>query len=423
MESIETMTHLHFDCFSGISGDMVLGALVDAGLPLKALTRGLKALPVGGYALRAARVRRAGLPATKVDVLIRKGYEAPLGLRKIQRLIATSRLPGPVKDGAREVFERLARAEGVAHRVSPDEVRFHEVGVIDSLVDVVGGLLGCHLLGVERVTASAVNLGAGLLESAHGTLPVPGPAVAALARGLPVYSDGPSRELTTPTGLAVLRVLAREFGPLPPMRPRAVGYGAGGAELDGWPNVLRVFLGDAAPRAAARADRVVQIETNLDDLSPQAYDLVMDRLFKAGALDATLTPVIMKQGRPGVVLAALALPEQAGAVADAILRETTTLGVRMQELHRRVLARRLVSVRTRDGAVRIKVADLGAGLVKAAPEYQDCRRLAERTGRPVHEVMEEARLAYARQMQKVRGVSPRRKPGSSQGPGFRRSPE
>ncbi len=390
------MTHLHFDCFSGISGDMVLGALVDAGLPLKELARGLKALPADGYALRARRVLRAGLPATKVDVLIRDGYRSPLSLRRIERLLAASRLPERVKRQAREVFERLAGAEGVAHRVGRHEVRFHEVGVLDSLVDVVGGLLGCHLLGVERITASAVNLGAGLVEAAHGTLPVPGPAVAALARGIPVYSHGPSYELTTPTGLALLRVLTRDFGPLPPMRPTAVGYGAGGADPESWPNVLRVFLGESVTSPLGRTDCVVQVETNLDDLSPQAYDLVMERLFTAGALDVTLTPVIMKQGRPGVVLAALAPPERADAVADAVLRETTTLGVRLQELHRRVLPRRLVSVRTRAGAVRIKVAEVEPGLSKAAPEYQDCKRLAERTGRPLREIMEEALLAFAK---------------------------
>ncbi|HZT83336.1 MAG TPA: nickel pincer cofactor biosynthesis protein LarC [Gemmataceae bacterium] len=388
------MTHLHFDCFSGIGGDMVLGALVDAGLPLTDLARGLKALPADGYRLRARPVRRAGLHATKVDVVVARGYREPLSLRRILRLIGTSRLPAPVKDRARETFERLARAEGLAHRVAAEDVRFHEVGVIDSLVDVVGGILGCHLLGVGRITASAVNLGGGLMESSHGTLPVPGPAVAALARGLPVYSGGPSRELTTPTGLALLRVLAGGFGPLPVMTPSAVGHGAGDADPEGWPNVLRVFIGEAA--SAGRSDRVVEVETNLDDLSPQAYDLVMDRLFAAGALDVTLTPVIMKQGRPGIVLAALAPPARTEAVADVILKETTSLGVRVREVDRLVLPRRSVSLRTKLGPVRLKVADLGDGRVKAAPEYQDCRRLAERTGRPLRDVMEAAMLAFSK---------------------------
>ncbi|HEX3204430.1 MAG TPA: LarC family nickel insertion protein, partial [Nitrospiraceae bacterium] len=196
--------HLHFDCFSGISGDMMLSALIDAGLPLKDLTLALREVPATGYRLRSKRVMRAGMQATKVDVLIEQGLTRPLSLAQIQRLISRSRIPAVVKDQAQTVFRRLAEAEGLAHRVSPEKVHFHEVGVIDSLVDVIGSLLGCHLLGIGRVTASPVNLGSGMTMSSHGRLPAPGPAVAALARGIPVYSAGPARELTTPTGLALL---------------------------------------------------------------------------------------------------------------------------------------------------------------------------------------------------------------------------
>ncbi|MER3425570.1 MAG: TIGR00299 family protein, partial [Nitrospiraceae bacterium] len=198
------MTDLHFDCFSGISGDMTLGALVDAGLPFKDLARALKAVPVGGYRLRSTRVHRGGLHATKIDVVIHQGSRSPFSLSRIQRIIASSRIPPTVKEQSHEVFDRLAKAEGLAHRVSPSRVVFHEVGVVDSLVDVMGSLLACHLLGVNRITASPVNLGSGFIESVHGTLPAPGPAVVALARGIPVYSAGPARELTTPTGLALL---------------------------------------------------------------------------------------------------------------------------------------------------------------------------------------------------------------------------
>lgn len=401
------MTRLHFDCFSGISGDMILGALVDAGLPFKELVGGLKAVRVGGYVLRSKHVRRGGLHATKVDVVVREGFRAPLSLQTIRRTIRASRLPAPVKDRSLDVFERLAQAEGIAHRVSPTKVQFHEVGVVDSIVDVVGSLLGCHLLGVERITASSVNLGAGMIQTAHGRLPVPGPAVEALARKVPVYSAGPVRELTTPTGMAVLTSLAQDYCPLPLMRPTAVGYGAGTSDTHEWPNVLRVFLGEAwtvaqAP-ASGEAETVVQIETNLDDLNPQAYETVVDRLFAAGAVDVTLTPVIMKQGRPGIVLAALASRGQVEAVAGVMLRDTTTLGVRMQELQRVILPRRMQHVRTKGGAVRVKVADTGAGGTKAAPEYQDCKRIAERTGLPVREVMEEAMRVFHRQRQGRRG--------------------
>ncbi len=389
-------TQLHFDCFSGISGDMILGSLVDAGLPLKDLVRGLKAMPVDGYALRSEKVTRGGLRATKVDVVIRDGFRTPLSLGRIQRIIASSRVPTVVKDQSLAVFQRLARAEGTAHRISPSKVQFHEIGVMDSLVDVMGTMLGCHLLGVNRVTASSVNLGAGVMNSAHGQLPVPGPAVMVLACGVPVYSAGPARELTTPTGLALLRTLAQDYGPLPPMRPSAIGYGAGSADPDGWPNVLRVFLGESLPASLGDTETVIQMETNLDDLNPQAYETVMDRLFAAGALDVTLTPVIMKRGRPGIVLAALVSREKAEAVAGVVLRETTALGVRMQEMSRRVLPRRIQPVHTRHGVVRVKVAETERGRTKATPEYRDCKRIAEQTGRPVREIMDEAMQAFRR---------------------------
>ena len=380
---------------------MLLGALVDVGLPLSELARGLKAVKLGGYVLRAVTVKRGGMPATKVDVVIRRGVGTPFALDRIQRLIASSRLPDHVKDQGRDVFDRLAQAEARAHRTPVARVHFHEVGVVDSLVDVLGSLLGCHLLGVDSVTSSAVNLGAGTIECEHGTLPVPGPAVAALARGLPVYSAGPARELTTPTGLAVLSVLARDFCPLPAMRPLAIGYGAGLADPDGWPNALRVFLGEPAPAVLGGQDVVVQLETNLDDLNPQAYETVMARLFAAGALDVTLAPVIMKRGRPGIVLTALASPQKADAVAGVVLAETTSLGVRMQEVRRRVLARQMETVPLRGGTVRIKVATVGRGRTKAAPEYQDCKRIAEQTGRPVRDVMDEAMLAYRKGREKL----------------------
>jgi uncharacterized protein (TIGR00299 family) protein len=389
------MSHLHFDCFSGISGDMILGALVDAGVPLGALRRELASLNAGRYQLQARRVRRAGLAATKVTVVIKAGLSAPLTLAEIRRRINSSRLPIEVKERGRGVFERLAEAEGIAHGVSAAQVRFHEVGAVDSLVDVLGGVLACHLLGVQRISASAVNLGSGMIKSAHGSLPVPGPAVAALARNLPVYSSGPARELTTPTGLALLRSLAQEFGPMPLMHVKAIGYGAGTADPADWPNVLRVFLGEPSASMDGAAQTVMQIETNLDDLNPQLYEVAVERLFEAGALDVTLVPVVMKRGRPGVMLTVLAPPEKAETVAKAMFRETTTLGVRIQAVSRWVLPRRQTVVATAGGMIRIKIAETGKGEIKAAPEFSDCKRAAARTGRPVRKIMEEAMLAYA----------------------------
>ena len=389
--------HLHFDCYSGISGDMILGALVDAGASFPDLVRGLKRLRLSGFTLRKRRVHRGAIHATKVDVVITSGLHKPLSLRRIQTILSTSRIPDKIKQQSRLVFDRLAEAEGHAHRVAKDHVHFHEVGVLDSFVDIVGGLICCDLLGVTRVTSSPVNVGAGTLQSAHGILPAPGPAVAMLAKGVPIYSAGPHRELTTPTGMALLRALTSEFGPMPVMTPTAVGYGAGDADPDGWPNALRVFFARPSSRGARERDTVLQVETNLDDVNPQTYEYVMEQLFTRGALDVTLTPVIMKRGRPGIVLTCLAAPAQLDQMLDVIFQETTTLGVRVREVTRQILPRRFSSVKVRGGVVRMKIADVNEAATKAAPEYLDCKRIAERTGCPVKDVLEDAALAYAKQ--------------------------
>ncbi|MCS6897358.1 MAG: nickel pincer cofactor biosynthesis protein LarC, partial [Nitrospira sp.] len=292
--------HLHFDCFSGISGDMVLGALVDAGLAWTKLVTGLKGLKLSGYRLRKRTVHRGAFEATKVDVLIQRGFERPLSPSHIRRIVAAATLPLAVKQRSLEVFDRLAEAEGTAHRTGDRKIRFHEVGVLDSLIDVVGSVLGCHLLDVASATASAVNVGSGTVVTSHGPLPVPGPTVTILAKGIPIYSEGPRCELTTPTGMALLRTLVSDFGPTPAMKIASVGHGAGSHNPENWPNVLRVFLSEPMAGGQPLLDHVIQIETNLDDLTPQAYEHVMDRLFEAGALDVALIPAIMKRGRPGV---------------------------------------------------------------------------------------------------------------------------
>lgn len=377
---------------------MVLGALVSAGLPWTQLVNGLARLKLDGYQLRKREVQRGALHATKVDVVIRRGFQRPLTLSRIRRILAASALPDPVKKQSRAVFDRLAEAEGLAHRVAMRDVHFHEVGVMDSFIDVVGSILGCHLLNVTRVTASAVNVGAGTIQTAHGLLPVPGPAVAALAKGIPVYSDGPRCELATPTGVALLRTLASDFGAVPVMETAAVGYGAGDRDPEGWPNALRVFLSEESTQAGRQTDRVMQIETNLDDLTPQAYEYVMERIFAVGAVDVALIPAVMKRSRPGVVLSCLVAREHTDAVIDVLFQETTALGVRIQELARQILPRRFISVKVHGGAVRMKIAALGAGWEKAAPEYVDCKKIANRTGRPLKDVMEEAsRVYYGRQ--------------------------
>lgn len=388
--------HLHFDCFSGVSGDMVLGALVDLGVPFSQLVKGLTGLRLSGFTLKKRRVRRGAIHATKVDVIVRKGLHEPLSLKRIHRILVGSRLPDIVKEQSRSVFERLAEAEGQAHRVAKAKVHFHEVSVLDSFVDVVGGVLGCHLLGVTRITASPINVGSGTLHSMHGILPVPGPAVAALAKGIPIYSAGPRRELATPTGLALLRTLASEFGPMPTIMPTAVGYGAADSNPDDWPNVLRVFLARSNARTGREQDTILQIETNLDDVNPQTYEYVMEQLFAHGALDATLTPVIMKRGRPGIIVTCLVAPAHVDPVLEVLFKETTALGVRIQQINRQILPRRFLSVKVRGGSVRIKIAAVDATKDKAAPEYLDCKRIAEQTGRPVKDVLDEAMMAFAR---------------------------
>lgn len=375
---------------------MTLGALVDAGAPFGELVKRLKRLGVPGFTLRKRRVQRGAISATKVDVVITSGLPRPWPLSRIRKTLSDSRLSSKIQQQSRAVFERLADAEAKAHRVARDHVHFHEVGLVDSFVDIVGGLICCDLLGVVRVTASAVNVGAGTLQSAHGLLPAPGPAVAILAKGVPIYSAGPARELTTPTGLALLRTLTEDFGPMPPMKPVAVGYGAGDANPEGWPNVLRVFLSrDAAPGGRGR-DTVVQIETNLDDVNPQTYEHIMERLFGAGALDVALIPAIMKRGRPAIVLTCLASFTAVDSLLDVLFEETTALGVRVQEITRHILPRQFTSVKIRGGTVRIKIAAVDQTSSKAAPEFIDCKRIAERTGRPVKAVLEEATLAYAK---------------------------
>jgi len=395
---------LHFDCFSGVSGDMVLGALVDVGLPLATLRTALKRLKLTGYRLEQRQVHRGALHATKITVVIQRGFDRPLTLSRIHKILAASTLPAVVKEQSRTVFDHLAEAEGLAHRVAKRDVHFHEVGVIDSFIDVVGAVLGCHLLGVTNISASPVNVGAGTIRTAHGLLPVPGPAVAVLAKGVPIYSEGPRCELATPTGMALLRTLAASFGSMPVLGSAQVGYGAGDADPEGWPNALRVFLADETASSGRPTDRVVQIETNLDDLNPQAYEHVMAQLFAVGALDVTLIPVIMKRSRPGVILSCLAPREHTNAVLEVVLQETTALGVRIQELDRQVLPRRFVTVKVTGGSVRMKIGEVGAGWEKAAPEYVDCQKIAVRTGRPLKDIMDEARVVYARSVPRKRKI-------------------
>ncbi len=384
------MSHLHIDAFSGISGDMCLGALVDTGVPISFLKKGLKLLKADGYQLKSQQVHRGTIHATKVDVIVRRGFEKPLSLPTIRRMIKQSSLPPLVKTRSLDVFQRLAEAEGTVHGLPQAKVHFHEVGVVDSLVDIVGTFLGLDYLGIRTFSASSINMGAGTVETAHGLLPIPGPAVAQLALGVPIFSSGPPLELTTPTGMAILTSLTQDFRSLPPLYTQQIGHGAGTANPSGWSNILRMFVGKNASHAHKLQECILEITTTLDDLNPQAYESVMERLFMAGALDVTLTPVIMKRSRPGITLTVLAETSGREEIIRTLFHDTTTLGVRVQEVGRQVLPRRIEKVSLSDGIVQVKVADLGNGSHKMMPEYRDCLALAKTTGKPVRDIIQSA---------------------------------
>jgi uncharacterized protein (TIGR00299 family) protein len=385
----------YFDCASGASGDMVLGALVDAGIELAALESILASLKVDGWRLEAKPVERGGLRGTHLAVRTdasRRFHALGEMLGPIER----STLPDAVKAGAEAVLRRLAEAEARVHRVPVEAVHFHEVGELDTLVDVVGAVAGLDVLGVERVYVSALPICGGTVDTAHGRLPVPAPATAELLRGFPVYDNGVAAELVTPTGAAILTTLGTPER-LPAMTLERVGWGAGTKELP-IPNLLRVLVGRAASPSVEEPDveTLVAVETTIDDMSPQLYEPVVERLLAAGALDVYLTPVVMKRSRPGTVLTALAAPELAERLAEALFRETTTIGVRWSEVKRRRLPREMVRLTTAAGPVTFKLSRLHGRVVTVTPEFEEVRRIAEAQGRPVREVLEAVRLEGTR---------------------------
>jgi uncharacterized protein (TIGR00299 family) protein len=376
----------YVDAFSGVSGDMLVGALADAGADQKAICEALEALGIGAR-VRFERVIRGGIAATKFHVEA-EGPGPRRHLKDILEVIASSGVPDRVKQNATKVFERLGRVEAAIHQVPVERVHFHEVGAVDSIADVLGACLALELLGIEQVLCSPVNLGGGTASTEHGVLPVPAPATAALLEGRPVYSEGPAVELTTPTGAALVSTLASAFGPLPAMTLKAIGYGAGTRELPGCPNVLRVLIGEDS--RAPEATLVSVLEANVDDSTPEVLGYALERLLEAGALDATLEPIYMKKGRPGLLLRVIARPEDQERLVELVFAETSTLGLRVYRAERRVRTRSTVEVEIPEGKVRIKVSEDG----HFAPEYEDCRRLAQASGKPLRDILMEATLAY-----------------------------
>lgn len=391
------MRILYFDCIAGISGDMALGALIDAGADLEPIRKGLAGLPLEPFELDVEEVDASGLRATKVHV-----RTSSLGLIRtyasIRSLLDQAEMPLNAKGMAQRIFRRLAEAEAMIHRRELEQVTFHEVGAVDSIVDIVGTALALASLGVERVFSSAVPTGFGMVKTEHGSLPIPAPAVVELLRGAPMYSRGVSVELVTPTGAAILASIVEGFGELPPMRIEHVGYGAGTARLD-FPNVLRVLIGeedrDAVPPGTdTPVGGELVFETNVDDLNPELYAYVLERLFDAGAQDAWLTPIVMKKGRPAVTISVLASPQRQEAIRQVLFRETGTLGIRTSAVDKRTLEREWIEVTTHHGIVRVKIGLMAGQAVTVAPEFEDCAQIARDAGIPARDVYEEAtRLA------------------------------
>ena len=380
----------YFDCPSGASGDMILGALVDAGVPLDALRAELKKLALPGWEIGAREVRKGAFRAIKVDVEIdARAHHHHRGLKDILAILDGSALAPEVREPAGRIFRRLADAEARVHGTTPDEVHFHDVGAVDAIVDVTGAVIGLALLGVERVTVSALPLGGGLVGGPHGRIPVPGPGTAELLRGFPVVDTGVRAELVTPTGAAILTTLAVAPGRMPAMTIESIGYGAGTMDLADTPNVLRLLVGRAAESGAT--ETIAQVETTIDDMSPQLYEPLVERLFALGALDVFLTPVIMKRSRPGAVLTALCSPERVGDLSRVLFEESTTIGVRWSERRRATLPRETIAVETRYGPVSFKVSRLEGRIVTVTPEFAEVVRIARERGLAVREVLDQAR--------------------------------
>jgi pyridinium-3,5-bisthiocarboxylic acid mononucleotide nickel chelatase len=384
----------YFDCFSGISGDMTLGALVDAGCDVEQLRAALRGLEVPGWELSAEKVWKSGMAATHVKVKTEdQSKHRPLSA--ILQILKESHLADPIRERAAAIFTKLGEAEACVHDVSIERIHFHEVGAIDAIIDIVGACVGFDVLGIERFACSPLNVGGGTVKVAHGVLPVPAPATANLLQGKPTYSSGVQRELVTPTGAAIVATLCDEFGPQPPMSVSAIGYGAGTTDLEGHPNVLRVTIGEAAEKSVPGFDQeIAVIEANLDDMNPQIYGYVLEKALAAGALDVFTTPVQMKKNRPGTLVTVLCQPADANALASLLFAETTTFGVRTYRAQRRILPRESVKVTTSFGDVRVKLSRVNGRILHVAPEYDDCRRLAEQKNVPLQRVINEALRKY-----------------------------
>ena len=367
----------YIDCFSGIAGDMLLAALLDAGCPFETLQAAVAKLALPDVTLSAERVKRHGIAATRVVVgLPPEARRKHRHLPQIIKIIADANLSPRVTELALRIFLRLAEAEAAVHSTTPDKVHFHEVGADDALVDIVCACVGLEALGVERITCSPIPTGSGYVDCEHGRMPVPAPATAQLLRGVTIAACEETGELATPTGVAIATTLADEFGPLPQMRLDRIGTGAGARDGQTRPNILRVLIGDCVDAHAAAAESIAVLECQIDDASGETLAFAAQQMLDVGALDTFLVPIIMKKGRPGHLLTVLARPDDADRLVDAMLAHTSTFGVRRYDTRRAVLARSFESVETPFGVIRVKLGRRGDALLRAAPEYEDCAAAA-----------------------------------------------
>jgi pyridinium-3,5-bisthiocarboxylic acid mononucleotide nickel chelatase len=387
----------YFDCFSGASGDMILGALIDAGLSARRLRDEMKRLRTSAIDLKVRKVVKGGIGATQVIVEGRKGTRSHRGLKEMLSIVDRSGFDSEVKVKSRQILQRIASVEGEIHRKPMDEIHFHELGGLDSIVDIMGAVWGLREMGVEGLYVSKVNTGAGFVECEHGILPVPAPATLALMKGKPIYSSGVERELLTPTGAAILTSLGSRFGEMPSMKVETIGYGAGRADLP-HPNLLRLMIGTSG--TASGKERVTVIETNIDDMNPQLYDYVMDGLLAMKALEVFLTPILMKKNRPATLLTVICASSKLPSIIEFLLRETTTIGLRWREEERAEAQREILTLKTRYGEVHYKLARWEGKRVNLAPEYEDCKGLAAKKGVPLKDVLDEAKRVAMTSMEK-----------------------
>jgi hypothetical protein len=384
------MKTAYFDCFSGISGDMTLGALMDAGVSIDTLRAGLAKLSLPGYELKAEKVNRSGIAATKAHVIIDRKNQKSRHLSDIMDIIEGSSLSQTVKEKSGRIFRRMAAAEAKVHGTIPDKIHFHEVGAVDAVVDIVGSVIGLDHLGITQIITSSINVGSGTVHTSHGIFPIPAPATAELLKGIPFYQSSTQFELATPTGAAIISTLSNSFGPLPTIDH--IAHGAGDKDFSDRPNILRLMIGELV--ANYEEDTSIVIETNIDDMSPQVYDYIIERLMEQGAQDVYLSPIIMKKGRPAILLSVLTERSKTDALLDIVFHETTSIGARIQEVGRKKLRREIKEVDTVYGRVGVKVSKRGNEILTVTPEYDDCRRIAEEKKVPLKKVMDEAKKQF-----------------------------